>query len=108
MATNARSWCSELIRFACVAAAAVLLNQPEWVEEFRPDEKAAVVVLYDDSPSMDTRDALRIRPTAGPARDQARGDREPDQARILEGAGEPGPRWSSSHSRPGAKGAGLT
>lgn len=54
-------------RLACVAAAAVLLNQPEWVEEFRPDEKAALVVLYDDSPSMDTRDALRAgRPQAQP------------------------------------------
>ena len=48
----------ESARFACVALAAVLLNQPEWVEEFRPDEKAAIVVLYDDSPSMDTRDAV--------------------------------------------------
>jgi hypothetical protein len=46
----------ELFRLAIVALAAVGLNQPEWVEEFRPDEKPAVVVLWDDSPSMDTRD----------------------------------------------------
>ena len=57
----------ELARLGCVALAAVLLNQPEWVEEFRPDEKAALVVLYDDSPSMDTRDAVPAgKPQAPP------------------------------------------
>ncbi len=57
----------ELIRIACVGFAAVLLNQPEWVEEFRPDEKAAIVVLYDASPSMDTRDVVKGQPTSGRA-----------------------------------------
>ena len=55
----------ELIRFASVGLAAVLLNQPEWVEEFRPDEKASVLVLYDASPSMETRDALKGGKTSG-------------------------------------------
>ena len=48
----------ELTRLAVVIVAAILLNQPEWVEEFRPDEKPSVVVLWDDSGSMETRDAL--------------------------------------------------
>src|SRR5579871_4826258 len=46
----------ELFRFAIVVLLAVALNQPEWVEEFRPTEKPAVLVLWDDSPSMGTRD----------------------------------------------------
>jgi hypothetical protein len=46
----------ELLRLACVVVIALLLNQPEWVEEYRPDEKPAVVVLWDDSKSMETRD----------------------------------------------------
>ncbi|QDU89829.1 hypothetical protein Pla175_32250 [Pirellulimonas nuda] len=49
----------ELLRFAVVAAAAVLLNQPEWVQEFRPDERPTVAVLWDDSISMQTRDVNR-------------------------------------------------
>lgn len=59
----------ELIRFTIVALAAVLLNQPEWVEEYRPDEKPTIAVLWDASPSMETRDVLQTRrpvPTAAP------------------------------------------
>ena len=48
----------ELLRLAIVCVAAVLFNQPEWVEEFRPDEKPSVAVLWDSSPSMETRDFL--------------------------------------------------
>jgi hypothetical protein len=47
----------ELLRLALVVLVAILLNQPEWVEEYRPEEKPAVAVLWDASPSMDTRDA---------------------------------------------------
>src|SRR5439155_39595 len=46
----------ELLRLAIVALMALILNQPEWVEEFRPVEKPAVLVLWDNSTSMDTRD----------------------------------------------------
>src|SRR5262245_29779589 len=46
----------ELLRFAIVSLMALILNQPEWVEEFRPVEKPAVLVLWDNSTSMDTRD----------------------------------------------------
>jgi hypothetical protein len=49
----------ESVRLVLVALAGLMLNQPEWVEEFRPDEKPAVAVLWDASPSMDTRDVLR-------------------------------------------------
>lgn len=46
----------ELLRLSIVTAAAVLLNQPEWVEEYRPEEKPTVAVLWDASGSMATRD----------------------------------------------------
>src|SRR5262245_58052188 len=46
----------ELLRLAVVALMALTLNQPEWVEEYRPTEKPAVAVLWDNSTSMDTRD----------------------------------------------------
>lgn len=46
----------EGLRLAMVAMVIVLFNQPEWVEEFRPDEKPSIAVLWDESTSMDTRD----------------------------------------------------
>lgn len=46
----------ELTRLIVVILMALALNQPEWVEEYRPDEKPSLVVLHDDSASMDTRD----------------------------------------------------
>jgi hypothetical protein len=49
----------ELLRLAIVALVAVLLNQPEWVEQYRPDSKPTIVVLWDDSASMQTADVLR-------------------------------------------------
>ena len=39
--------CLEALRVAIVALATVLLNQPEWIEEYRPDEKPAIAVLWD-------------------------------------------------------------
>lgn len=49
----------ELLRLTIVCLVAVLFNQPEWVEEYRPDEKPSVAVLWDSSPSMETRDFLQ-------------------------------------------------
>jgi hypothetical protein len=46
----------ELLRFSLVGWAAVMFNQPELIEEFLPEEKPTVAVLWDASPSMDTRD----------------------------------------------------
>jgi hypothetical protein len=46
----------ELLRLTIVCLLALTLNQPEWVEEFRPVEKPVLAVLWDDSISMQTRD----------------------------------------------------
>jgi len=46
----------ELLRLVLVIFVAILFNQPEWVEEYRPREKPSIAVLWDSSTSMDTRD----------------------------------------------------
>ncbi|MCC7084093.1 MAG: hypothetical protein IT427_03690 [Pirellulales bacterium] len=46
----------ELLRITIVALAAVVLNQPEWIEEYRPSERPSIAVLIDRSPSMETQD----------------------------------------------------
>jgi hypothetical protein len=46
----------ELLRLTIVCLVALLLNQPEWVEEFRPVEKPTLAILCDHSASMETRD----------------------------------------------------
>ena len=57
----------ELLRLGLVVIAAILLNQPEWIEEYRPQEKPSVAVLWDASASMDTRDVVsREAPSAAP------------------------------------------
>lgn len=48
----------ELVRVALITACVILFNQPEWVEEHRPEERPTIAVLWDDSTSMQTRDAL--------------------------------------------------
>lgn len=48
----------ELTRLAIVALGGLLLNQPEWIESYRPTEKPSIAVLWDASASMDTADAL--------------------------------------------------
>ena len=48
----------ELLRVATVTVVAILFNQPEWVEEFRPEERPTIAVLWDKSTSMETRDVL--------------------------------------------------
>ncbi len=55
----------ELTRLGLVILAAILLNQPEWVEEYRPEEKPGIAVLWDASSSMGTRDVVaKDRPGA--------------------------------------------
>jgi hypothetical protein len=56
----------ELLRFVLVVLAVLLLNQPEYVQEFRPQEKPSMAVLWDASPSMETRDAASGDPAAAP------------------------------------------
>ena len=46
----------ESLRLSLVCFVALLFNQPEWVEEFRPEEKPTIAVLWDHSASMETRD----------------------------------------------------
>lgn len=46
----------ELLRVLLVLLVALLLNQPEWVKDITPDIRPKLVVLYDDTPSMDTED----------------------------------------------------
>lgn len=46
----------EWFRLAIVSIAAVLLGGPEWVQQFVPDQRPVVAVLWDDSGSMETRD----------------------------------------------------
>ncbi len=53
----------ELLRLTLIIVAALLLNQPEIVHEYRPEEKPSIAVLWDASPSMETRDATAT--TAG-------------------------------------------
>lgn len=47
----------ELLRLLIVCVIVLLFNQPEWVEEYRPDERPKIAVLWDNSRSMQTRDA---------------------------------------------------
>jgi hypothetical protein len=62
----------ELMRLALIGVVAVLLNQPEIVQEYRPEEKPSIAVLWDASPSMQTQDAVASSPGAGPiSRSQA-------------------------------------
>ena len=48
----------ELLRLVIVALVALLLNQPEWIEQYRPDVKPTIAILWDDSQSMQTKDVL--------------------------------------------------
>jgi hypothetical protein len=56
----------ESLRVLIVAAASVLLFQPEWVQEFKPTEKPAIAVLWDASASMKTRDVVDPQQPAAP------------------------------------------
>jgi hypothetical protein len=48
----------ELLRLSIVGLVALLLNQPEWVQEYRSDDKPTIAVLHDASRSMDTQDVV--------------------------------------------------
>lgn len=48
----------EILRFACVALVVVLLWQPEWKTTVNPDTKPKIAILWDDSGSMATIDAM--------------------------------------------------
>ncbi|GAB5512725.1 hypothetical protein [Rhodopirellula baltica] len=52
----------EALRLIVVVIAATLLGGPEWVEQYVPDDKPVVAVLYDNSGSMQTRDVVQSEP----------------------------------------------
>src|SRR5438552_257456 len=54
----------ELLRLIIAILAVVLYNQPEWVEQFKPEQKPTIAVLWDNSRSMDTRDEHGASPGA--------------------------------------------
>ncbi len=51
----------ESLRLLMVVGAAILLGGPEWVQQYMPDRKPVVAVLWDDSTSMATRDAEQAK-----------------------------------------------
>ncbi len=55
----------EILRLVFVTLGVLMLNQPEFVQEFRPEEKPTIAVLCDASRSMETRDATTK--ASGPA-----------------------------------------
>ena len=57
----------EALRTLIALGIAVTLNQPEWREVFKPDNKPTLVVLADISRSMETRDVIdAANPSAEP------------------------------------------
>ena len=54
----------EGLRLALVCLVALMFNQPEWVEEYRSDEKPTIAVLWDNSNSMETRDVTNNETTS--------------------------------------------
>jgi hypothetical protein len=79
----------ELLRMTVVTLVAILFNQPEIIEEFRPKEKPSIAVLWDNSPSMETRDVLVSgRPRTKPS------TRRESLAPLLESS-----TWKDLHER---------
>ncbi len=62
----------EALRLAIVGLVAVLLNQPEWVQEYRSKDKPTIAVLHDGSRSMDTQDVVRKAADGGTVEPQTR------------------------------------
>lgn len=61
----------EAFRLLIVMLVALLLNQPEWIQQYQPESKPTVVVLWDDSNSMQTQDASLESMTKPATRAQA-------------------------------------
>ncbi|MEQ8763245.1 MAG: VWA domain-containing protein [Planctomycetota bacterium] len=58
----------EALRVIIAIGIGITLNQPEWLETFEPEERPTLVVLWDDSRSMETRDVFDEEDSAQPAR----------------------------------------
>ena len=61
----------ELLRVLVALCIAITLNQPEWRETFKPDQRPALAVLYDTSKSMETRDVVNEAEPAAPPSSRA-------------------------------------
>ena len=58
----------ELLRVVIALCIAITLNQPEWRESFKPDQRPVLAVLHDISRSMETRDVIsNDQPADAPA-----------------------------------------
>ena len=81
--------CLELLRLTIIVLCAVLFNQPEWIEEFQPEEVPTIAVLVDLSASMDTRDVIpAATPQSAPITRRRRADGADDR-RHLDAAQRP-------------------
>ncbi len=60
----------EVVRWCAIAFGCLLINQPEFTEEFRGNEKPTIAILCDGSPSMQTVDVVN-QSTAAISRDAA-------------------------------------
>lgn len=61
----------EGLRLFLIGMALFTLNQPEILEEFRPDQRPTLVVLYDTSASMQTQDVLDSQNPTSPAQSRS-------------------------------------
>ena len=61
----------ELLRIAMVTFAVVLLNQPESVATFVPDQRPTIAILGDHSKSMSTRDVEQPQAAQAPVRSRS-------------------------------------
>ncbi|NNE93711.1 MAG: hypothetical protein HKN23_18835 [Verrucomicrobiales bacterium] len=61
----------ELLRILIVALVAITINQPEWLEQFKPDTKPVLAVLYDTSKSMTTKDVIDPEKPGQPPKSRA-------------------------------------
>ncbi len=89
----------ETFRVLLVLAAIALLNQPEWKQEFHPDEKPTVAILLDQSFSMRTRDEQQPKQSAFLLRVRAL-LRDTRQLRSLLNSLRPRGRSATSVGRP--------
>src|SRR5258707_1279238 len=61
----------EGLRLLIAIVVAVTLNQPEWREVFQPDTKPTLLILADQSRSMETRDVIDPNNPAAEAKSRA-------------------------------------
>ncbi len=78
------TWRSEVLAVRHRLLAVLLFNQPEWIEEFRPEGKPSIAVLWDASPSMETRDVVRPGGSRSAPTTRREADRSADRSGIVE------------------------